>query len=37
MELLRAPRLIDGDIEDDATRCVEVKNWIEKLVIPSRG
>ena len=28
---------IDGDIEDDATRCVEVKNWIEKLVIPSRG
>ena len=28
---------IDGDVEDDATRCVEVKNWIEKLVIPSRG
>ena len=28
---------IDGDIEDGATRCVEVKNWIEKLVIPSRG
>ena len=28
---------IDGDVEDAATRCVEVKNWIEKLVIPNRS
>ncbi|NIP87809.1 MAG: hypothetical protein GWO21_01880 [Gammaproteobacteria bacterium] len=28
---------IDADVTNEDVRCAEVRNWIERLVIPSMG